>query len=149
MSLARKRPLTPRTPEQERSAERALKRQANLFAHVREFKYAAARRDCVMLLSDIELAVIFVADCFYCGKSWDGTRWQSPDREDNNLRVYSVANTAAACWPCNHNRGDRTRTEYIQHIVKIYKHMKRKESHKAAFTSGFNPGPASVAVKNI
>lgn len=68
-----------------------------------------------------EFKQIVVQTCVYCG---DKNTSKGIDRVDNDLG-YTVENSKSCCKRCNYMKNNRTVTEFLFHIQKIWNHQSR------------------------
>lgn len=64
----------------------------------------------------------FKKPCYYCGGETKG--WL--DRKNNDKKIgYTINNVVSCCENCNKAKGIMTIDEFIAHILKIAKHIKK------------------------
>ena len=101
----------------------------------RSYKYHAKKRGYDFLLNKEEFKNITKKNCYFCGEEPREVRndknsnglyvGNGIDRLDNTLG-YSVENCVPCCGECNRAKLGRTENEYIDHIKRVYKFLKKE-----------------------
>jgi hypothetical protein len=104
----------------------------SLFA---EYRRDAKRRGYVFDLTREQFAERVTKRCYYCGsgpsnfhirKAMNGGMFYNGIDRLNNDLGYTAENSVACCWECNHLKGTRSVDEFMEHILRIAKHLKGK-----------------------
>lgn len=105
---------------------------------VKEYKGGAKARGYKYLLTSEQFKQLTSQNCHYCGVepkhsvnkragqhgNYHGDYiYNGIDRKDNN-KGYLLENSVTCCFKCNHLKGDMNYKEFIEHINKIYAHIK-------------------------
>jgi len=97
------------------------------------YKRGAKTRGLVFELSREQFFNLTQKECFYCGKppssvieklrGWGKCIYNGIDRLDNNVG-YLAENCVPCCFVCNRMKSTLEKEEFIEHIRRIYNHLK-------------------------
>jgi len=97
------------------------------------YKKSAKRRNYEYSLTDEQFTNIISENCFYCGdketsikkgqgKTSGNFYYTGIDRIDNSVG-YVIENCVPCCWKCNIMKHVMSKTDFINHIKKIFHHQ--------------------------
>jgi len=99
-----------------------------------DYKKGARSRDLAWALSDAQVAALFSQQCAYCGALPNRVCarrsetapfvWNGIDRLDSSIG-YTESNCVACCWECNRMKSSMTYRDFIEHVDRIHKNVRR------------------------
>ncbi len=92
--------------------------QQTIYGGFRTTRYGAKRRNKEFNISFKEFSEIILKSCYYCGENKEK---RGIDRINNDLG-YTLENSVSCCKICNYMKQTMTKSQFLKHIEKIYKH---------------------------
>ena len=89
-----------------------------------KYKCTAKSRKIPFHLTLEEFLLFEKLPCFYCGAV---PEWLGLDRIDSK-RPYEVLNVVRCCPPCNYSKRTQSVEEWLDHIEKVLRHMRRTKT---------------------
>lgn len=105
-------------------------------AVLNDYKQSAKKRDYIFEIGREEFLKLITQNCFYCGSSHSNKMppqnkkdssftYNGIDRLDNNIG-YVKNNVVTCCKQCNFLKRSLNYLDFIESIIKIYKHIKNE-----------------------
>lgn len=90
-----------------------------------QYKFNAKKEKRLFAITIEQFEELTSKKCYYCGKYSEGKEYCGIDRVDSNLN-YSIDNCVSCCFLCNGMKSNKTKEQFINHIIDIANFQSKK-----------------------